>query len=159
VTVVVRPATTAEILDVRLGVLRPTVPRVPNPRDHDPVVVHIGAFDGTRAVGCVTVHPDPDPVHRLPAAWRMRGMAVEPAYQGLGIGRQVLEAATAAAEAAGSPLLWANGRVSALEFYDRLGWEPVGPVFAHGPDYLPHRVILRWLDASAATGSAVGGSP
>jgi GNAT superfamily N-acetyltransferase len=141
VTVVVRPATTAEILDLRLQVLRPTVPRVPNPRDLEPTTIHIGAFDGADAIGCATVQPEPYE-HDL-AAWRMRGMAVEPAYQGRGIGRRVLEAATAAAEQGGASMLWANGRVSAMEFYLALGWEPVGPVFDHGPDSLPHRVILR----------------
>ena len=142
-TVVIRPATAAEILDLRLRVLRPTVPRVPNPRDLEPTTIHIGAFAGDDAIGCATVQPEA--YQDVPAAWRMRGMAVDPAYQGRGVGRQVLEAATVAAEHGGASMLWANGRVSAMEFYLALGWEPVGPVFDHGPDSLPHRVILRRL--------------
>jgi predicted N-acetyltransferase YhbS len=80
-------------------------------------------------------------------------MAVEPAYQGDGIGRRVLEAATEVVERAGAPLIWANGRMSAMEFYRRLGWEATGPVFDHGPDDLPHRVIVRRLAIDRATAS------
>ena len=71
--------------------------------------------------------------------------AVDAGYQGQGIGRQVLERAIAAADGAGAPLLWANGRVTALGFYERLGWVAVGEVFPSGPAALPHRVILLRL--------------
>ncbi|HTW18889.1 MAG TPA: GNAT family N-acetyltransferase [Mycobacteriales bacterium] len=151
-TVTVRRAVTEEVLDLRLGVLRPTVPRVPNPRDHDPETVHVAAFEDGVAVGTVTVQPEPyDGDER---SWRMRGMAVLPDHQGRGIGRAVLEEATRVAASAGASKLWANGRVSALEFYRRLGWVATGPVFNHGPDDLPHRVVIRRL----APGD-VGGPP
>jgi GNAT superfamily N-acetyltransferase len=75
-------------------------------------------------------------------------MAVDPAYQGKGIGRLVLDAATAAAEAAGAPIIWANGRVTAMAFYQRLGWEAVGEVFSYGPAELAHLVIVRSLAGS-----------
>jgi hypothetical protein len=57
----------------------------------------------------------------------------------------VLDAATRAAAAAGAPLIWANGRVTAMAFYKRLGWEAVGNVFTSGPADLPHLMIQRSL--------------
>jgi GNAT superfamily N-acetyltransferase len=143
VTIVVRRASADEVRELRLAVLRPDAVRVPSAYDLDPATVHIGAFDGDVAVGCATVFPDA--YEDQPAAWRLRGMAVDPAYQGQGIGRMVLEAATDVAVEAEAPLLWANGRMTALSFYQSLGWEPVGEVFDYGPASLPHRVMLRWL--------------
>jgi GNAT superfamily N-acetyltransferase len=145
VSIVVRPATAEEIREVRLGVLRPEAPRVPSAYDVEPATVHVGAFDGDLAVACVTVYPQG--YDDEPAAWRMRGMAVDPAYQGRGLGREVLDLATSVADDAGAPLIWANARMSAMAFYQRVGWEPVGPVFDHGPRALPHRVIIRRLGA------------
>jgi GNAT superfamily N-acetyltransferase len=142
-TIEVRVASADEIRELRLAVLRPNAERVPSAYDLMPETVHIGAFDGERVVGCASVFPDP--YVDEPNAWRLRGMAVDPAYQGQGIGRLVLDAATAAAEQAGAPSIWANGRVSAMAFYQRLGWDAVGDVFDYGPASLPHLTIIRPL--------------
>lgn len=148
-TIEVRHATDDEVRELRLSVLRPDAARVPSSYDLDPATVHIGAFCEGRVVGCASVFPDPLPAH--PLAWRLRGMAVDPEFQGRGIGRLVLDAAVAAVEAAGAPLIWANGRVSAMAFYQRLGWEAVGEVFTYGPAELPHLVIVRGLSADGRT--------
>jgi GNAT superfamily N-acetyltransferase len=126
-----------------LGVLRPSAPLVPSAYDADPATVHIGAFVDGVAVGCASVFPAA--YDDEPAAWRLRGMAVSPDYQGKGVGRQVLEAAIAVAAAAGAPLIWANARTSALGFYQLLGWRPVGEEFTYGPAGLPHYVMVRQL--------------
>jgi GNAT superfamily N-acetyltransferase len=143
-TVVVRRATADEIRELRLSVLRPQAPREPSAYDLDPATVHIGAFEADCALGCATVFPEP--YDGEPDAWRLRGMAVSADQQGCGIGRLVLDAAVAAVREAGSPLLWANGRTSALGFYERLGWRRVGEEFTYGPAGIPHYVIVRTLD-------------
>jgi GNAT superfamily N-acetyltransferase len=143
VSLEVRRASDDEIRDLRLGVLRPSAPRVPSAYDRDPSTVHIGAFLDGAAVGCASVFPEA--YDDEPAAWRLRGMAVSPEHQGEGIGRRVLEAAVAAAQEAGAPLLWANGRTKALGFYELLGWRRVGEEFTYGPAGIPHYVIVRQL--------------
>jgi GNAT superfamily N-acetyltransferase len=148
-TVEVRRATDSEVRELRLSVLRPAAARVPSAYDLDPATVHIGAFCDGRIVGCASVFPEP--FDDEPLAWRLRGMAVDPEYQGRGIGRLVLDAAVAAADAAGAPLIWANGRVSAMAFYQRLGWEARGEVFTYGPADLPHLVIVRPMSAARRT--------
>jgi GNAT superfamily N-acetyltransferase len=139
----VRPATAEEVRELRLRVLRPGAPLVPSAYDIEPATLHVGAFDGTVTVGCATVFPEA--YEEEPAAWRLRGMAVAPDYQGRGIGQRVLDATTDRAVAAGAGLLWATGRVSALTFYERLGWEVVGELFYYGPANLPHRMVVRRL--------------
>jgi GNAT superfamily N-acetyltransferase len=69
-------------------------------------------------------------------------MAVEPARQGTGVGALVLAEVVAAARAAGAPLLWANGRSSALGFYERLGWRVAGEEFSASDTGLPHFPIV-----------------
>jgi predicted N-acetyltransferase YhbS len=142
-TIEVRRATADEVRPLRLGVLRPNAPLEPAAYDLDPATVHLAAFDGERVVGCVSVFPNPH--DGVTDAWQLRGMAVDPAYQGQGVGRRVLDAATAEVAAAGAPLIWAYGRVSALGFYELMGWRAVGEEFRYGPAELPHYVIHREL--------------
>jgi GNAT superfamily N-acetyltransferase len=142
-SVVVRRARSEEIRELRLSVLRPDAERVPSSYDLDAATVHVGAFDGDVVVGCASVFPDP--FEAEPRAWRLRGMAVEPSRQGEGIGRLVLDAAIEAARDAGAPMIWANGRVTAMAFYQRLGWQASGEVFSYGPADLPHLLIVRRL--------------
>jgi len=138
-TVMVRQVDAAIIRSLRNRVLRPDQPDKTWPYDTDPHAVHLAAYLDERLVGCATIFPSP--YEELPIAWQLRGMAVDPDVQGHGIGRQLLEAAVGIAAAAGAPLMWAYGRISALGFYQRLGWEAVGDEFVHADSGLPHRII------------------
>jgi predicted N-acetyltransferase YhbS len=149
VTFEVRQATADEVRELRLSVLRPNAERVPSAYDLNPATLHIGAFDDDVVVGCVTIFPSP--FVDEPLAWQLRGMAVEAARRGHGIGRLVLAAAIDTAEAASVPLLWANGRVDALPFYERLGWVTIGEVFPYGPAQLDHTVIVHRLSPARRT--------
>jgi GNAT superfamily N-acetyltransferase len=149
VSIEIRRATADEVRPLRRDVLRPGGTLDPPPYDLAPATIHIGAFDDGAVVGCVTIFPAP--LDDEPLAWQLRGMAVDPAYQGQGIGRLVLDAATDAAESADVPLIWANGRVSALPFYRRLGWVAIGEVFPYGPANIDHMVIRRRLSPARRT--------
>jgi GNAT superfamily N-acetyltransferase len=142
--VAVRVADAAEIRALRMAVLRPGWPVTPSDYDELPATRHVAAFDGDRVVACASVFPSP--YQGIPNAWQLRGMAVAPDRQGTGLGAQVLLGAIDLVRVAGAPLLWANARVSALGFYERLGFDVVGQEFAHGPLELPHKVIVLTLD-------------
>jgi GNAT superfamily N-acetyltransferase len=151
-TIVVRPAAAEQIRLLRRDVLRPGGTLAPSAYDLMAETVQIGAFDGDVVVGCASIFPEA--YEGEPMAWRLRGMAVDPSRQGEGIGRLVLEAAVEAAEQAGAPMLWATGRVAAMEFYQRLGWQAVGDVFSYGPADLPHLLIVRRLSDPRRTVSS-----
>jgi GNAT superfamily N-acetyltransferase len=151
-TLVVRRARAEEIFPLRHAVLRPGRPVTASVYGEDATAVHIGAWDeqddGATLVGCATVFPDPWPGSAAAApeeaAWRLRGMAVDPTRRRGGVGHQVLLAAVEAARTAGAPLLWANARVAALPFYERQGWTVVGEEFRTADTGLPHKpVVLR----------------
>src|SRR5690348_13913488 len=117
-TLVVRRAAVTEIFPLRHAVLRPGRPVTYSVYSQDEGAVHVGAWDDDMLVGCATVFPQawPGPAgdHVAPdapvaeaAAWRLRGMAVDPSRQGGGVGHAVLAEAVAAARSAAAPLLWA----------------------------------------------------
>jgi GNAT superfamily N-acetyltransferase len=139
----VRTARVEEIFPLRHAVLRPERPVTASVYPTDTEAVHVGAWDGGLLVGCATVFADPWPgPPPQPRAWRLRGMAVDPAYQGRGVGRAVLAVAVEAAKQAGAPLLWANARSTAIGFYERLGWRVVGAEFLTADTNLPHKPML-----------------
>src|SRR5580698_8562423 len=119
--------------------MRPTEPVVEPDWHEVPGIHHFGAYDGDELVGCATVFPSA--YDGEPDAWQLRGMAVVPDRQGQGIGAIVLAEAIETVRASGASLLWANARVTALRFYERLGFDVVGEVYDYGPAGLPHKKI------------------
>jgi GNAT superfamily N-acetyltransferase len=154
VTLVVRRASAEEIFPLRHAVLRPGRPVTASVYAGDDKAVHIGAWagGGELLVGCATVFPDPWPggpadvagaaAAPEPAAWRLRGMAVDPSQRRTGVGRQVLAVAVEAAREGGAPLLWANARTAALSFYEAVGWRVAGEEFITHDTGLPHKPIV-----------------
>ncbi|HVS68097.1 MAG TPA: GNAT family N-acetyltransferase [Mycobacteriales bacterium] len=141
--VLVRLATADEVRPLRMAVLRPDQPLVPADYDERPDTRHVAAFAGGTVVGCASVFPSPYDAE--PRAWQLRGMAVAPDLQGSGIGAQVLLGAVDVVRDSRAPLLWANARVTALGFYERLGFEVHGEEYVYGPAALPHKIILMRL--------------
>jgi ribosomal protein S18 acetylase RimI-like enzyme len=74
-----------------------------------------------------------------PGAWRIRGMATDPAARGRGAGTAVLDALVRHATAEGARRIWCHARTRARPFYERGGLRVV--LDAHdmpesGPHYL-----------------------
>lgn len=97
--------------------------------------------DAGTPVAVTTLSPAPTVRRPGAAAWRVRGMAVEPDLQGTGVGARLLDAATTRARAAGAEVLWADGRDSALDFYRRRGWSVEGEGYLAAGD-IPHHTIV-----------------
>ena len=134
--------------DLRRRVLREGTPsdEVRFEQDAWPATFHLGARDAAGAlVGIATFFPSPTPWRDGHQAAQLRGMAVDTAHQGTGIGRQLLDAAMERLRTAGFEVLWANARDTALPFYRRLGMEVVGEGFLTSDTKLPHHVVVRDL--------------
>lgn len=80
-----------------------------------------------RVVSCATMHLEP---WEDEPAYRLRGMATEDGYRGLGLGRALLGLAEDDVRR-DTPvrLFWCNARTPALAFYQRQGWEVRSGVF------------------------------
>ena len=151
----VRPASAAEIIDLRHAVLRPGFPREAAVFEVDrrADTHHFAAVDAHgRVVGCVTLSPresggDLDRHNNDVGAGgslQLRAMAVDERLRGAGVGRRLLEKVDQHVRALPppTPLLWCNARIVAIPFYQRCGWTVVSEVFEI-PPIGPHVRMTR----------------
>ncbi len=141
----IREVDVAATHDLRRLVLREWRPDadVHYAEDHLPGTFHLAAVaDDGRVLGVATWAATPTERRPGAAAWRLRGMAVHPDQQGAGIGSALLEEAVSRLRPAGVEVLWADGRDSALAFYERHGWSVEGDGFLAASGIPHHLVVL-----------------
>jgi ribosomal protein S18 acetylase RimI-like enzyme len=98
--------------------------------------LHFVAFEGGEVVGCALLKPSHGEA-------KMRQVAVRPELQGQGIGRILVQAFEAEAQARGYPSIVLNARETAVPFYERLGYEVFGEAFEEVT--IPHRSLRKHL--------------
>jgi ribosomal protein S18 acetylase RimI-like enzyme len=99
--------------------------------------LHLGAWDGERAVGCLAL------LMGGAREARMRQVAVAPDARGRGIGRLLVAESEAEARRRGAARMTLHARQSAVAFYERLGYRVEGEPFAEVG--LPHRSMTKVL--------------
>jgi GNAT superfamily N-acetyltransferase len=129
---------------LRRDVLRPGLgpDAVRWPGDDEPATLHAGvlAADGrVLSVGTIVRARLPE---RAAEAWRVRGMATLPAERGRGLGRAVLAALVAHAEASGDGPVWCHARPAAVSLYERAGFRRAGEPYEH-EGLGPHVLLVR----------------
>lgn len=125
--------------------------------DDDPEALHLAVVDEDARVLAVASVLPASTDHRLGRrAVRLRGMAVEPAHQGRGLGSVLLEAVVQRARALGAEVVWAAGRDGALGFYRRRGWTVEGEGYLAADD-LPHHTVVYDVEPQADDQNSVGG--
>ncbi len=131
----------AAVHELRHRCLRPDQPFTGAVYDIDelPTTTHAAAYRDGALVGVATLledsPPGPDPA-AAPCRLRIRGMAVEPALRGRGIGARLVRALQRLAAAEGTGV-WCNARTTAAGFYQGCGFRAVGEEFEM-PDIGPH---------------------
>lgn len=135
---IVEAVTAADVADLRSRVLREGQPHVGFDDDEEPTTLHLGAHVDGHLVGVATF------ALRAPGEYQLRGMAVEPSHQGQGIGRAVLVEAERRLRLLAARQVWANGRDTALGFYERAGWRVDGD--GYEVIGLPHHRVVLDLD-------------
>ncbi|HTL30845.1 MAG TPA: GNAT family N-acetyltransferase [Tepidisphaeraceae bacterium] len=150
-SIVVRHARGEELVDLRHVVLRAGLPREEGifAKDDDPTTLHAGAFVGNRNVGCATMMREAYKDGR--AAYRLRGMAVDPDFHRRGIGQRLLELLeTRVRESGHTNFLWCNARTPAVPFYKSMGWQIVSDEFDI-PTAGPHFVMIKEMEPQMNT--------
>jgi GNAT superfamily N-acetyltransferase len=112
------------------------------PEDAAPGAFHLAVREKATLVAVASFAPVATPLRPAARAWQLRGMAVEPARQGHGLGAALLDAALEHLRAVGAEVLWANARDSALGFYVGHGMTVEGDGFVQPDTGLPHHVVL-----------------
>jgi GNAT superfamily N-acetyltransferase len=82
---------------------------------------------------------------------QLRYMATDFDVQGRGYGARVLATAEEELRSLGVEQIWANGRDTALGFYENVGWQRIeGSEHLSPETMLPHTVIFKRLDHDEA---------
>ena len=103
--------------------------------------LHITVMDGKLALACLMLTPLAN------GQIKMRQVAVDPALQGTGIGRQMVEFSETEAARLGYQEMVLHARDTAVGFYLRLGYESVGDPFKEVG--IPHRYMRKSLTSSS----------
>ena len=112
------------------------VPRELEFDDRDPLCAHVLAFDGDAPVG----------TGRLDLAYggKVGRVAVVATHRHYGVGTAVMKALHSLARERKQSHLWCNAQLTAVPFYERLGYVSSGPVFVEaGIDHLRMDYVLR----------------
>ena len=134
----------AQELDLRWRVLRKPLGFAPEAVafPFEAESLHLVALDAGRVVGCVLFHPEGTETGRL------FQMAVEPDRQGTGLGTTLVRALEAELARRGFREVILHARDSAVGFYARLGYAPVGPPYVEVG--VPHQNMRRSLGPRTA---------
>ena len=97
------------------------VPRDLEFDERDPLCRHVLVFDGATPVGTGRLDLDYD--------GKVGRVAVVATHRRGGVGRAVMERLHAIAHEADQPRLWCHAQLTAVPFYERLGYVSSGPMF------------------------------
>ena len=112
------------------------VPRELEFDDRDALCVHVLAFDGDLPVGTGRLDLD--------YGGKVGRVAVVATHRRFGVGTAVMEALHGAARERNQARLWCNAQLTAVPFYERLGYVSSGLVFVEaGIDHLRMDYVLR----------------
>lgn len=98
--------------------------------------IHLGVYhSGGQLLGCLVLKPLPD------GEWKMRQVAVDPEWQGKGLGGMLVEFSEKYLIRKGAFKMVLHARDTAVEFYRSLGYSIVGDPFTEVG--IPHRAMEK----------------
>jgi GNAT superfamily N-acetyltransferase len=124
---------------LRWRVLREPLGLLPGPheRDEESGLVHLGAFEGERLVATLMLHDVGE------GRVRMRQVAVDFDRQRTGVGTKLVHFSEDVARGRGFGEMVLHARVTAVPFYERLGYQPYGEPFVEVT--IPHLAMRMAL--------------
>ncbi len=105
--------------------------------EFDQAASHALAYQGTNCIGTARL------VDLGNGQFQIGRMAVLAPFRGLGIGKQILENLIGLAQSRGSKTIVLHAQVTALPFYEKLGFLAQGPVYEEAG--IPHRNMMLEL--------------
>jgi ribosomal protein S18 acetylase RimI-like enzyme len=129
-------------LDLRYRVLRAPLGMPPGSERYgaEDACLHFVAVAAGLVVGCVVFHPQSE------TGGRLLQMAVDPAWQGRGVGRLLVEELEREVGRRGFRSVLLHARQGAIGFYERLGYECEGEPYVEVG--IPHRTMIKALPAT-----------
>lgn len=91
--------------------------------DDEDISFHLGAFKDSKLVSVASFYYDRNTTFPDQHQYQLRGMATLPEYQGQGLSSELLNMAFPIIKQNFCSLLWCNARVSAVGYYQKVGFE------------------------------------
>jgi len=129
------------VYPLRHKVLRPNLPFEASclPSDNDPNAIHFTLKNDDTILSIASLYSESLEAMPNKNAYRLRGMATEPAKRGNGFGTMVLHGAMEyLKKETDVEILWCNARVTAFGFYEKMGFTILGEIFDI-PNLGPHK--------------------
>ena len=105
--------------------------------EFDPVAFHVLAYSNNSCVGTARLHINSDGFGQIGR------MAVLPSFRNKGLGSQIMDVLIETAKSKGISSLILHAQVSAIPFYEKLGFIANGPIFDEAG--IPHRNMMMVL--------------
>lgn len=126
-------------LDLRSRILRngKSLAECIFPTDQVSGVFHLAFYADQEIATIASFFPNNYKDNREPG-YQLRGMATDQMYTGRGYGKQLIEFAVEYIKNTNAQYIWCNARLSAIKFYQKLGFELVSEEFevvGIGPHY------------------------
>lgn len=141
----IRKISAEETYPVRQEVLRPGRPLKECffEGDLEEQTIHLGYFDFEKLAAVATYVPRKNSLFEAVNQYQLRGMAVLPSYRGKKLGEQLLlKGEKLLKEMEPDILLWFNARETAIGFYEKYGYQTIGPAFMI-PNVCMHVVMYK----------------
>ncbi len=93
--------------------------------DDEDLSFHLGAFKDSKLVSVASFYYERNPLFPDQHQYQLRGMATLPAYERQGLSSELLNMAFPIIKQNFCTLLWCNARLSAVGFYEKVGFKKV----------------------------------
>ena len=140
----IKKITAKETYQIRLKILRKNIP-LPYEfnGDLEENTFHLGAFKNNKLV-IVSSFMKASNSNFKGSQYQLRGMAALIEYQGMGLGKLMLEEAFLILRKLKTNCLWCNARIISVKFYEKLGFQTFGEKFEI-KDIGTHYVMFKYL--------------
>jgi predicted GNAT family N-acyltransferase len=140
----IKEVTIEDILPLRQEVLRNGKPLEECFFDGDSSIntIHLALFINKKIIGAATLLNDSHKNFTFESQIRLRGMAIKPNVQKIGLGKRLLHHIEKESKKKAPVLLWFNARTTAVDFYKKEGFLVEGKEFnmnGVGPHFLMYK--------------------
>lgn len=91
--------------------------------DDEDISFHLGAFMDSKLVSVASFYYERNVIFQDLHQYQLRGMATLPEYQGRGLSSELLNMAFPIIKQNFCTLLWCNARVTAIGYYEKVGFK------------------------------------
>jgi GNAT superfamily N-acetyltransferase len=111
--------------------------------DDEDISFHLGAFSDSKLVSVASFFYERNPIFSDLHQYQLRGMATLAEYQGQGLSSELLSFAFPIIKQNFCTLLWCNARVSAIGFYEKVGFKKLNDEVFEIDEIGPHVLMYK----------------